>query len=179
MASSNKPNRWSQQPGEGDSEYFLFTSWLARAHLPTPWRSVKREVLGFSVWAGKPYTEVQALHDAMEWTERTIAFDQSKIARDLSADLQTPEEYRIRRKRVINNALDTLEELTESVKQKVASGKMGGTPMDVARLMDSVLSFEDKFIDENQVTERGLDLGALSIAEVEELARLTAKAKRR
>lgn len=176
-------NTWAQQPGESDRDFLAFQLWLAREYSPTPWKFDKRDIAKLAAYLGRDPGELTLVSVRRQWEARAAAFDQSTLQRKLLGQSETTAEFNRRRKRILDAGLDLLEESIAGMKAKLASGKAGVSVKEISSLAATILSFEDKArLDQQEETGAFLDsfdLSGLSDEELQTLATIASKAKKR
>jgi hypothetical protein len=172
---------WKQQEGESAREYLYFQVYLEKEYLPKYKREGLRTVKGVASFMGVDPEDVAPLAKRWKWEERAREFDLTTLGKRMRGEVETPEELKLRRRKLLSANLDMLEETLSLVRAQVAAGQ---TPkMDLAKLLDVTLHYQDRALEEMAPVEKTLgeswDLSGLSEAEFTLLESLQNKARKK
>lgn len=172
---------WQAQRGENARDYLYFQVYLEREYAPKYKKHLPRSLKEVAEFMGCPTEEVRRVAARWDWEERAREYDLSHVGKKMRGEVATPEELALRRRKLLSDNLDMLEEAVSLVKEQVRSGK--APRMDLAKLLDVTLHYQDRALEaEGGMEERlGQDwnLDSLSDEELELLTVLQKKASRR
>lgn len=192
---------WVRLPAETEVEFAWFRAWLTDAGAPLS-RKVKprgkaapppvyslRSHERTAAYLGMPVTAVKALAFARQWEQRARLYDDSLLAREMGARLESHDEYREREAKLLGRGLRLIDRALDAVERDLdddTSAKDARVRYDLSKLIGELLHYSRLAHGQSTANDNvnlgtfgaDLDWSVFTETELAELTRLIEKGTR-